>query len=158
MAKFKLTDIHALILSAAATRPDGNLLPPPEGLGELSEQLRASYDDLVRHKFAAEIETDVSEQIWRSDKGKTFGLVLTDKGKAAAAEQAPPVTKAKKKIDTVLDLLGREQGATLCELVDATGWLPHTTRAALTGLRKKGHVIDKATRDNATCYSIAAAA
>lgn len=158
MAKFKLTDIHTLILSAAATRPDGNLLPPPEGLGDLSEQLRVSYDDLVRHKFAAEIETDVSDQIWRSDGGKTYGLVLTDKGKAAAAEQAPPAIKAGKKIDTVLDLLRREQGATLAELVDATGWLPHTTRAALTGLRKKGHVIDKATRDNATCYSIAPAA
>lgn len=157
MAKFKLTDIHALILSAAATRPDGNLLPPPEGLGELSEQLRASYDDLVRHKFAAEIETDVSDQIWRSNDGKTYGLVLTDKGKAAAAEQAPPA-KAAKKIDTVLDLLRREQGATIAELIEATGWLPHTTRAALTGLRKKGHVIDKATRDGVTCYSIAAAA
>jgi len=158
MAKFKLTDIHTLILSAAATRPDGNLLPPPEGLGELSEQLRASYDDLVRHEFAAEIETDVADQIWRSDGGKTYALVLTGKGKAAAAEQAPPVLKAAKKIDTVLDLLRRKQGATLAELVGATGWLPHTTRAALTGLRKKGHVIDKATRDNATCYSIAAAA
>ncbi|MHA3793053.1 DUF3489 domain-containing protein [Sphingomonas sp. YL-JM2C] len=158
MAKFELTDIHSLILSAAATRPDGNLLPPPEGLGELSEQLRASYSDLVRHKFAAEIETDASDQIWRSEEGKTYGLVLTDKGKAAAAEQTPAVAKTVKKIDTVFDLLRREQGATLTELVDATGWLPHTTRAALTRLRKKGHVIDKATRDSATCYSITAAA
>lgn len=156
MTKFTLTDIHALILSAAATRPSGNLLPPPEGLGELSDQLRASYDDLLRQKFAAEIETDVSEQIWRSDGGKTYGLVLTAKGKAAAAEQAQLSKKAMTKIDIVLDLLRREQGATLAELIDATAWLPHTTRAALTGLRKKGHVLDKATRDGATCYSILA--
>lgn len=158
MAKFKLTDIHSLILAAAAMRLDGNLLPPPEGLGELSEQLRASYNDLVRHKFAAEIETIVSDQVWRTNEGKTYGLVLTDKGKAAAAEQAPPSGKVtNKKIDMVLDLLRREQGATLADLVDATGWLPHTTRAALTGLRKKGHVLDKATRDGVTCYSILAA-
>jgi hypothetical protein len=26
-------------------------------------------------------------------------------------------------------------------LVDATGWLPHTTRAALTGLRKRGYSV-----------------
>lgn len=159
MAKFKLTDIHALILSAAAARPAGNLLPPPEGLGELSHQLRASYNELLRQKFAAEIETNVSEQVWRSDDGKTYGLILTAKGKAAVADQAPPSSgKAAKKIDMVLDLLRRDQGATLTELVDATGWLPHTTRAALTGLRKKGHVLDKATRDDATCYSILAAA
>jgi hypothetical protein len=40
----------------------------------------------------------------------------------------------------------------------ATGWLPHTTRAALTGLRKKGHVIEKTKRDDATCYRIEAVA
>jgi len=56
----------------------------------------------------------------------------------------------------VIDLLWREQGATIGELVAATGWLPHTTRAALTGLRKKGHVIVKDKRDDATCYSIGA--
>ena len=32
-------------------------------------------------------------------------------------------------------------GATLAELVAATGWLPHTTRAALTGLRKRGYAV-----------------
>jgi hypothetical protein len=28
-------------------------------------------------------------------------------------------------------------------LVAATGWLPHTTRAALTGLRKRGYAIER---------------
>ena len=90
-----------------------NLLPPPEGLGELSEQLRTSYNNLLRHKFAAEIETDVSERVWRSDEGKTYGLILTEKGKAAAGQQSVPAAKSPKKIDVVLDLLQREQGATL---------------------------------------------
>ena len=31
-------------------------------------------------------------------------------------------------------------------LVEATGWLPHTTRAAITGLRKRGFSIER-TRD-----------
>jgi len=61
-----------------------------------------------------------------------------------------PVTKQAQ----IIALMQREQGATLAELITATGWLPHTTRAALTDLRKRGYVIDKATRDNATCYSI----
>ena len=29
------------------------------------------------------------------------------------------------------------------QLIAATGWLPHTTRAALTGLRQKGFVLDR---------------
>ena len=32
----------------------------------------------------------------------------------------------------------RAKGATLDELIEATDWLPHTTRAALTGLRNAG--------------------
>lgn len=58
------------------------------------------------------------------------------------------------KIDQVISLLKRGEGATLGELVEATGWLPHTTRAALTGLRKKGHTIDRNKRADATCYRI----
>lgn len=65
-------------------------------------------------------------------------------------------TKPASKIGMVADLLRTKGGATLAELVAATGWLPHTTRAALTGLRKKGHVIAKGKRDDATCYTIVA--
>ena len=62
---------------------------------------------------------------------------------AIAAEPAPPSTEVKvsSKVSQVLDLLRRPAGASIEELVAATGWLPHTTRAALTGLRKKGHTL-----------------
>ena len=66
---------------------------------------------------------------------------------------APRVTKSA----TVIAFLQREQGATLPELIAATSWLPHTTRAALTGIRKKGHVVEKTKRGDTTCYRIAAA-
>jgi hypothetical protein len=67
---------------------------------------------------------------------------------------AKPGVRAASKISIVIDLLKREQGATLDEMVQATSWLPHTTRAALTGLNKKGHTIEKSKRDDVTCYSI----
>ena len=34
-------------------------------------------------------------------------------------------------------------GASLNDMVEVTGWLPHTTRAALTGLRHKGYAIER---------------
>jgi hypothetical protein len=37
-------------------------------------------------------------------------------------------------------------------MVAATGWLPHTTRAALTGLRKKGYAIDSDKIDGVPTY------
>lgn len=54
----------------------------------------------------------------------------------------------------VLALLRREQGGTLAELVDATAWQPHTARAMLTGLRKKGHAIEQRKRGDLSCYHL----
>jgi DNA-binding IclR family transcriptional regulator len=62
------------------------------------------------------------------------------------------------KISTVIDLLKQSGGATLDEIVKATGWQPHSARAALTGLRKKGHTIEKSKRGDQTCYHITASA
>ena len=41
----------------------------------------------------------------------------------------------------VIEHLQRAAGATIIDLTQATGWLPHTTRAALTGLRKRGYAV-----------------
>ncbi|MCY4495917.1 MAG: DUF3489 domain-containing protein [Rhodospirillaceae bacterium] len=41
------------------------------------------------------------------------------------------------RIDAVLKLLRRANGASIAELRKATGWQPHSVRAALTGLRKR---------------------
>jgi uncharacterized protein DUF3489 len=43
----------------------------------------------------------------------------------------------------VIAMLCAKGGVTLDAIVDATGWLPHTTRAALTGLRKRGFAIER---------------
>ena len=41
----------------------------------------------------------------------------------------------------MIEHLQRADGATIIDLTEATGWLPHTTRAALTGLRKRGYAV-----------------
>jgi hypothetical protein len=58
------------------------------------------------------------------------------------------------KIAQVIELLGRTEGASLEEMVAATGWLPHTTRAALTGLRKKRYEIARTSVEGITRYTI----
>jgi hypothetical protein len=58
------------------------------------------------------------------------------------------------KISAVTGMLKQSGGATLDEIVKATGWQPHSARAALTGLRKKGHTIEKSRRGDQTCYHI----
>lgn len=50
-----------------------------------------------------------------------------------------PKPPRKVKLSLLLELISRKQGATLDELTSATGWLPHTARASITGLRKRGN-------------------
>lgn len=41
----------------------------------------------------------------------------------------------------VIALLSREDGASIEEMSNLANWLPHSTRAFLTGLKKKGYTI-----------------
>ena len=117
---------------------------------------------------AEERETSEPLTVHRSDGDLRFGMFITEAGLAAidagpdaaggeASALPAPKTERISKSAAVVNLLQRDGGATLPELIGATGWLPHTTRAALTGLRKKGHAIERTKRDDATCYHIPAA-
>lgn len=79
-------------------------------------------------------------------------MTMTKSNKVAP--QAPSSAETKK--GKFVALLRREGGASIAELAEALTWLPHTTRAMLTGLRKKGYSIDKTKVEGITRYSIKA--
>ena len=76
----------------------------------------------------------------------------------AYIEPATVPTKSPTKQSQVINLLRGEGGVALAAIVDATGWQPHTARAALTGLRKQGHAIERGKIDGETHYAIKASA
>lgn len=45
-------------------------------------------------------------------------------------------------------MLSRKSGVTLAKASEALGWLPHTTSATMTGLRKRGYAIVRTERPN----------
>ena len=47
------------------------------------------------------------------------------------------------KVQTILKFISRPNGASIAQLQKATGWQPHSVRAAMTGLRKQGHQIER---------------
>lgn len=165
----KLSDTQLILLTAANQREDGGLLPAPDSIGDAGARLKTSLAALLKRSLASEQEVTMPNQVWREDGDHRFGLVITDAGRAVlesgvpaadvppelAGDEDKPATSKKAK---VIELLKRPEGATLDELVQATGWLPHTTRAALTGIRKAGLTVDKSQRGEATCYRIAAGA
>ena len=67
------------------------------------------------------------------------GVSLDDVGRHAPT--AAP--RDGSKLALMIDLLRRADGATIVDLTQATGWLAHTTRAAITGLRKRGYAVTR---------------
>lgn len=70
---------------------------------------------------------------------QSASATLIDGPAGSGMRSARPGTKQA----LVITLLSRPGGATLDDLIAATGWLPHTTRAALTGLRQKGYALTR---------------
>lgn len=161
----KLNDTQLILLSTAMQRESGSLYPLPTTITGDHKRKKSAINALVKRGLAQERETSDRPAIHRTDGDIGFGIFLTDAGRAAidagegadhAPAPVPPPAPRVTKSALVLDLLRREDGATLPELINATGWLPHTTRAALTGLRKKGHDIERGKRGTDTCYRVAA--
>ena len=68
-----------------------------------------------------------------------------------------PSADAPSKLETILALLARPGGASLAELVAATGWQAHSVRGALAGsLKRKGHAIRSVKLDGERRYRIGA--
>jgi hypothetical protein len=163
----KLNDTQLIILSSASQREDG-LAILPESLK--ASAAKAAVTKLLGLGFLKEVRVKRDQPIWRNDEeDKPLGLKITKAGSAAigvadespdeddpAAEprrkpkqQAPEeITAAREprpgsKQAQIIALMRRKNGASLNDMVEATEWLPHTTRAALTGLRKRGYAVEK---------------
>lgn len=61
------------------------------------------------------------------------------------------------KSTTVTRMLSRGTGATLAEIIKATGWKEHSCRAFLTGVRKGNKLLKEQRPDGKTAYRIEAA-
>ncbi|MBN8630049.1 MAG: DUF3489 domain-containing protein [Rhodobacterales bacterium] len=57
--------------------------------------------------------------------------------------EVPSTATASKKAQ-LIGMLHRPAGSTIVEISAALGWQAHTTRAAITGLRKSGHAVKTA--------------
>ncbi len=164
--------------TGVATRPAG--LKPA--------QVAKVTTTLIDGGLAKEVRAKAGYPVWRKDEaGQAFSLKVLKAGRAIVATSSPAVTGAAAgedaaqavadnakprapadpvsaprapKQSAIVALMQRPGGASIADLIDATGWLPHTTRAALTGLRKKGFAIARspAEQGGGSVYRIGAAA
>ncbi len=145
----KLTPPHIAILKSLSAQDGPVPIDQLSGLSTTGGALEAHLDHLSSRGF-----------LTRTGKA----IALTEVGQAALA-QAPArtITKARRKSASapaaaaaaegqpdkltkkarLIALLTVETGITIPDLAARLDWLPHTTRAAMTGLRKNGYTIDK---------------
>jgi len=170
----KLTDLQYVLLAVAAKRGSGSLMPPSTSIGVPRASITRVINMLIKRGLAEETVTKDEASVWRAEGKRQLAAVITDAGRAAVAESdgkkiedgqppaqpdpdlVPVVPQIKQAL--LIAMLERKEGTTLDQLVEATGWLAHTTRAALTGLRKKGHVITRSKDESGSCYRIVKAA
>jgi hypothetical protein len=155
----KLTDTQSNILSRAATRPGNLAMPLPDGLHGAAAMM--SVTKMIERGWLEEVDADIrkGEPLWReTGDGHGTTLVATDAGllavgvepvvvKTTAAIRThtaqPPAPKRPKprtgtKQGMLIGMLQRPEGATMEQIIGATGWQAHTARGAMSGaLRKK---------------------
>jgi hypothetical protein len=167
-ASIKLTDAQLVMLSRAAQREDGAATLPEGIKGNAASKIAQS---LIAKGLMREMRAKAQMPIWRqTDDQGSFSLIITKQGRSAigvdgeegskpvpdvgqkqfgasnASSGASSVAGAPRegsKLAEVISLLRRKQGVSVEDLISATGWLPHTTRAALTGLRKRGYDVER---------------
>lgn len=166
----QLTDLQLILLSTASARDDRQLYPLKASIAGKSDDVAAAITALLRRNLVQKVEVRDISQAWMEQDGLRIGLVIADRARALIEGQdmeashggdtapTPSNPRSGSKAKLVLTLLGREKGASPAELIDATGWLPHTMRAALTGLRKKGHVIERDGQGEGSVYRLIARA
>jgi Protein of unknown function (DUF3489) len=165
----KLTDAQLVMMSAAAQRKDRCLSAPAAIRGAALSKVGVKLTKLgLVREIEAKPGAPIWR---RDGAGQGYALKLTVAGlKVIAVNEGSPDTielieapqpqaknvsspdeggyparvsapRAGSKLARVIDLLQRSDGATIPNLTEATGWLPRTTRAALTRLRKRGYAV-----------------
>lgn len=143
----KLSDTQLMILSAAAQREDGAIVLPDKLKGGAARKV---VDSLIARKLVTEVARAGEMPVWRTDEDeRKFALRITAEGlaeigvepevsetaemdsspiaaPAPAPSETPRPTHQGSKQAQLIEMLHRLEGATIEQIVAATGWQKHT--------------------------------
>jgi hypothetical protein len=159
-------DVRAGVDPILIEGPDNN--PPddahttPTGAEEAAEAATPAADATARAtaataptrgtlRAAAQAVVDA----WDDEENRETDIIAALEGPMAALRAAlagttharrepgaPRTPRAGTKQEAVLGLLRRAEGATIAQIIDATGWQSHTVRGFLAGLKRKGITVE----------------
>lgn len=163
----RLTETQSIILSAGAQRAGNIAMPLPKGLHGAAAKKVVTM--MIARGWLDEVDADIrkGEPVWReTGDGHGTTLMVTGAGleaigfepvvvKAMAAirthatqplKPKPPTLRAGTKQAMLIAMLQRPEGASIAEIIAATGWQAHTVRGAISGAlgKKLGLVVTSA--------------
>jgi hypothetical protein len=163
----KLTETQTTVLTAGAQHPDNIALPLPKGLAGAAAKMAVSKMIERGWLQEVDANLRQGEPLWReTGDGHGTTLVVTDAGLLAIGiepmvaiavasarkmkskpelVQIPDDTDTKKPVNIragtkqaqIIAMLQRPEGASIVEIVTASGWLAHTVRGLISGALKK---------------------
>ncbi len=92
---------------------------------------------------SADIQATASVKAPKAATAARAATEATDIAPVQSRHTEPPQRRAGSKQGQLITMLLRNDGASIGEIATELGWLPHTTRAALTGLRHKGYELGR---------------
>ena len=143
-----LTDTQSLILGTACARENGLIFPVTANLkgGAVGNVCKS----LLKRGLIEEIPAADPDTVWRhGDAGSltlratplaysALGLGIAEGAAPAHQPDPTPLTQRNgTKQAQVIAMLRAPEGATIEEIVTATGWLSHTVRGSMSGALKK---------------------
>ncbi len=151
MNQIQLSDTQAVILSAACARDDGLVFPVTAKVkgGAVGNCLKS----LLKRGLIEELPASDPDTVWRHDEERgsitlratplaysALGITeeeIPDTGTSGDNPAPLKVQRRGSKQALLIEMLEAPEGATIQQVVDATGWQPHTVRGAIAGALKK---------------------
>lgn len=121
----ELTPAQQRILKAASEKPEV----------DIRHYMTHIRNPVIQDKLLTALLT--RGLITQDDEEVAF--LISAKGMAVFGKQLPaePILATTSKQQVVIDMLSREEGATLAQMQEATGWQQHTVRGMISAILKK---------------------
>jgi hypothetical protein len=115
---------------APEANQDAPVAAPRASLRDAAQRVLAAWDDEDNQRY------DLADAI------DALRRILAKPSRTPSAPSAPRKPREGTKQETVLALLRRDEGATIAQIIEATGWQSHTVRGFLAGLKRKGITVE----------------
>jgi hypothetical protein len=129
--------------STSGEAPEGTQRPPVSRPGPIG---RAAALRTAAATVLAAWDAPERDGLDNAINGLRSALVASPRTARTTRPPRDPATprqpRTGTKQESVLALLRRDEGTTIAEIIDATGWQPHTVRGFLAGLKRKGTSVE----------------